>query len=171
MDELAAFGASASASASAARGGPFADAVRGDAALAAAAELAAPGGVDAVADWLVALAVADGGLAAGGAPPPAPGLVHRDAVAALAALLTPADADDGGSGTVYRDSGAPLPPPPGFRALFDALQAAAEDAALLDPADPALDDWLPVPTLRAFARGAVEGVADVLGRVCGGVPF
>ena len=160
MAELAAFGASAAACAARApRGGAFADAVRGEAALAAAAELAAGGAraVAAVAAWLVAAATADSEARA--PPPPGPGLVHRDAVAALAALLTQAAAGDDENDD---DDDAPT-----FCALFDALQADAEDAGLLDPASPALDDWLPAATVHAFAAGAVEGVAGVLGRVCG----
>ena len=151
MDELAAFGGSAAAAASAPPRA-FADAVRGAAALAAAAELATQAGVDAVADWVVALAAADGGVrGAGGAwrPPPRAGLVHRAAVAALVTLLAPDD------------------PPSSFDALFDALQAAAEAGGALDPGDEAVDDWLPATTLRAFAGGAVGGMAGVLGRVAG----
>ena len=159
MAELAAFGAAAAACAARApRGGAFADAVRGEAALTAAAELAAggPRAVASVATWLVAAATADSEARA--PPAPAPGLVHRDAVAALAALLTQAaEGDDD-----HDDDDGPT-----FASLFDALQADAEGAGLLDPSSPALDDWLPVSTVHAFAAGAVEGVAGVLGRVCG----
>jgi hypothetical protein len=49
-----------------------------------------------------------------------------------------------------------------YQALLDMMQAAAEEQQLLDPDNPAHDDWVPLDVLRLFTESLADGMSGIM---------